>query len=96
MGQAGPRGGPDAAVKVQRPISGAAVLALMAIGGYRCLISPMLAPTCRFRPTCSEYAEEAIRRFGFIHGGWMACWRLLRCHPLHAGGWDPVPERKGG
>lgn len=47
---------------------------------------------CRFRPTCSEYGYEAIERFGFIKGGWMAFRRINRCHPFHPGGWDPVPK----
>lgn len=62
-----------------------------AIQLYRTLISPLYLPTCRFQPTCSQYAIETIRRFGPVRGGWMAIGRLLRCHPFHPGGYDPVP-----
>lgn len=58
---------------------------------YRATISPLLGPCCRFTPSCSAYASEAIARHGIARGGWMAVRRLLRCHPFHPGGWDPVP-----
>lgn len=60
--------------------------------GYRYLISPMLGPRCRFQPSCSSYAIEAIERHGVIRGGYLSARRLLRCHPWHPGGVDPVPE----
>ena len=58
---------------------------------YKRQISPLLPPACRFTPTCSEYAMEAIERYGPLKGGWMAFLRLLRCNPFHPGGYDPVP-----
>ncbi|MEO0947784.1 MAG: membrane protein insertion efficiency factor YidD [Cyanobacteria bacterium J06641_5] len=61
------------------------------IRAYRHLISPLFGPTCRFQPTCSCYAIEAIERFGPWHGSWLALRRILRCHPFHPGGYDPVP-----
>jgi hypothetical protein len=64
---------------------------LAAIRIYRLLISPLFSPACRFHPTCSQYAIEAIERFGPWRGGGLAIRRVLRCHPLHPGGYDPVP-----
>jgi putative membrane protein insertion efficiency factor len=58
---------------------------------YRRAISPMTPPACRFMPTCSEYAQEAIERYGAGRGGWMAVRRLFRCHPFGGKGYDPVP-----
>ncbi|MBX3669551.1 MAG: membrane protein insertion efficiency factor YidD [Rhodocyclaceae bacterium] len=58
---------------------------------YRYAISPWLPPRCRFYPSCSAYAEQAIRRHGALAGGCMAARRLCRCHPWHPGGFDPVP-----
>jgi len=59
---------------------------------YKKGISPYLAPSCRFTPTCSEYAMEALNRFGVLKGGWLAFKRLLKCHPFHLGGSDPLPK----
>ena len=58
---------------------------------YRYAISPMLGRNCRFHPTCSEYAIEALERHGALRGGWMAAKRVGRCHPFNRGGYDPVP-----
>ncbi len=67
---------------------------LYLIGAYKREISPYLPPACRFVPTCSEYAYEAVSRFGVAKGGLLALWRLLRCNPFSKGGYDPV-ERIG-
>jgi putative membrane protein insertion efficiency factor len=68
----------------------AVLLAL--IRAYRYLVSPWVGNQCRYWPTCSEYAAEAIGRHGAMRGGWLAARRVLRCNPWHAGGLDPVPE----
>jgi uncharacterized protein len=67
-------------------------VAVQVLRGYKWAISPMFPPACRYVPTCSEYAMEAIDRFGVFRGGLMALWRLLRCHPFVKGGYDPVPQ----
>jgi hypothetical protein len=59
---------------------------------YQRYISPFMAPSCRFQPTCSEYADEAIARYGSLRGGWLAMRRILRCQPFGSHGYDPVPE----
>lgn len=66
-------------------------LALLAIAAYRLVLAPILGGHCRFQPSCSVFAEEAIRRHGARPGGWLALKRLGRCHPGRAGGFDPVP-----
>jgi putative membrane protein insertion efficiency factor len=69
-------------------------LIITCIKGYQFLISPVLGSNCRFYPSCSAYATEAIDRFGVVKGGWLASKRILRCHPLNKGGEDPVPPLK--
>jgi putative membrane protein insertion efficiency factor len=77
-------------------------LALRLLRLYKRWISPAFPPSCRYVPTCSEYAMEAVERYGVLRGGFMAAWRLLRCHPLAKGGLDPVvnnsahPRMPGG
>jgi putative membrane protein insertion efficiency factor len=63
------------------------------IRAYQLCISPFLGSRCRFYPSCSDYALEAIAVHGAVKGGWLALTRLLRCHPWHPGGFDPVPPR---
>ena len=67
-------------------------LMLVALRTYQLAISPLLPPACRFEPTCSVFAVEAVRLHGPWRGSWMAMRRLGRCHPFHPGGYDPVPQ----
>ena len=64
---------------------------IMLVKGYRYAVSPLLGMHCRFHPSCSEYALEALARHGAARGGWLVLRRLARCHPWHPGGYDPVP-----
>jgi putative membrane protein insertion efficiency factor len=66
-------------------------VAVFFIKVYQIFISPLFPPSCRYTPTCSQYAIEAIDKHGFVKGSYLAGRRLLRCHPFHAGGYDPVP-----
>jgi uncharacterized protein len=67
----------------------------LALRGYKRSISPLLPHACRFVPTCSEYAVEAVERHGALRGPWLAAGRLLRCHPFARAGFDPVPPEMG-
>ena len=69
------------------------LLLVFLIRAYRWLLSPLLGPACRFEPSCSAYAEEAVRCHGAAHGIWLTLKRLGRCHPFCRGGIDPVPDR---
>lgn len=73
---------------------------MLLITSYRYLLSPVLGPRCRFLPTCSEYASEALERHGIVRGGWLALCRIGRCHPVKclggSSGYDPVPPRTSG
>ena len=74
-------------------ISGlAALIAITLVWGYRLLIAPLFPATCRYKPSCSAYAIEALNRFGLLKGSWLAGRRLLRCHPWGDYGHDPVPD----
>ena len=69
--------------------------ALILIRAYQLLVSPVLPPACRFYPSCSEYAREAVEKWGILRGLGLTARRLARCHPLGGDGFDPVPERQG-
>jgi hypothetical protein len=71
-------------------------LLLAAVQAYRLLLSPLLGPSCRYEPSCSAYALEAIANHGPWRGTWLALRRVLRCHPLRPGGYDPVPREASG
>ncbi len=66
-------------------------MVLLPIRGYQKFVSPGLPPSCRFTPSCSQYALEAVSKYGALKGTWLAARRLVRCHPFHPGGYDPIP-----
>lgn len=68
-------------------------VALVAIRGWQLVLAPLLGPACRFEPSCSRYAGQAIERYGLLRGGALSLRRILSCHPFHPGGFDPVPKR---
>jgi len=70
-------------------------LCVLPIRIYQGTISRITPATCRFKPTCSQYAVEAVQGHGLFKGGWLATWRILRCNPFVEGGWDPVPPVRG-
>lgn len=76
--------------RVSTPVARAVIYL---INLYRHMVSPLRPATCRFIPTCSQYAVQALTEYGLIRGGWLAVARLARCGPWHRGGWDPIPER---
>src|SRR3954454_19241483 len=84
-------GGADKTVRKSDRASAAARALMVAIAGYRRFISPLIPPRCRFAPSCSEYALEALRVHGAIRGLWLTVRRLALCQPFHPGGYDPVP-----
>ena len=67
------------------------LLLLWVLRAYQYTLRPLLGANCRFHPSCSDYAREAIERYGAARGSWLAARRIVRCHPYHAGGYDPVP-----
>lgn len=69
---------------------------MLVIRAYQVLVSPLLPPACRFYPRCSRYALGALSRHGVLAGSALAVWRILKCHPLHPGGYDPVPQPRHG
>jgi putative membrane protein insertion efficiency factor len=77
--------------RTRERLSAAAWVLVLILNGYRRFISPLLAERCRFYPSCSAYALEAVQVHGALRGSWLAARRLSRCHPFHAGGLDPVP-----
>lgn len=77
--------------KVSYPL---VIFIIILIKGYQYIISPLLGPRCRFYPTCSNYALISIKSHGIFIGLWLILKRLLKCHPLNAGGYDPVPQTK--
>lgn len=76
---------------IRKPSDVVTWLLILFVRIYQCFISPLTPPSCRFTPTCSQYAIEALRKYGPLKGLWLAVKRLLRCHPWGGSGYDPVP-----
>jgi len=93
MNRPGVRRPADVPASVQSERGGVPLVGLLVfvIELYRRLVSPLMPPSCRYHPSCSAYAQEALRKHGLLRGARLAAGRILRCHPFHAGGWDPVP-----
>ena len=93
----GEHGDPDMArttARVPDPASHVPILSwplIMFVRGYQLFLSPFLPPSCRYTPSCSAYAIEALQRHGALRGSWLAVRRIARCHPFRPGGYDPVP-----
>jgi putative membrane protein insertion efficiency factor len=87
------RGGDGSPAPRSRPpvARAAAWLLIFLVRGYQVVISPLLPPACRYYPSCSQYAVEALEKHGALRGGWLAARRIARCHPFRPGGYDPVP-----
>jgi putative membrane protein insertion efficiency factor len=81
----------DSGRQAETRLSAGARVLTVVITGYRRFISPLLGPHCRFAPSCSAYALDAVREHGALRGSWLAVRRLARCHPFNPGGFDPVP-----
>jgi uncharacterized protein len=79
---------------VRRPGAASARGLIFVIQLYRHMVSPLRLPACRFVPTCSQYAVDALTEYGLVRGSWLAAVRLAKCGPWHRGGWDPIPERR--
>ena len=84
---------PGTGRRAWHPVRWPALLLVGLVRAYQLLVSPLLGPTCRFYPSCSAYAVEALRTRGALVGTWLAVRRLLRCHPWNPGGVDPVPPK---
>ncbi len=85
----------EASSPTARVASWPARLLILPIRGYQLFISPALPPMCRFTPSCAAYAVGSLREHGALRGLWLTVRRLSKCHPWHAGGYDPVPSRRG-
>jgi putative membrane protein insertion efficiency factor len=91
-----PEPGGRAADGRERPPSAVARLLIILVSWYRRTVSQLMPDRCRFAPSCSAYALQAIATHGALRGSWLAVYRIGRCHPFHPGGYDPVPPRRAG